>query len=77
MRLNLNWNRRGFLGSTTAALASLFAPLKLSSFAANPGAGTPQINGFGQSGNPYDELGVKPTVTDGGLENHYRRLIAD
>jgi DnaJ like chaperone protein len=27
--------------------------------------------------NPYDVLGVKPTVTDDGLENHYRRLIAD
>jgi len=62
MRLNLNWNRRGFLGSTTAALASLFAPLKLSSFAASPGAGTPQINGFGQSGNPYDELGVTTVI---------------
>jgi len=62
MRLNLNWNRRGFLGSTTAALASLLAPLKVSSFAANPGAGTPQINGFGQSGNPYDELGVTTVI---------------
>jgi DnaJ like chaperone protein len=27
--------------------------------------------------NPYDVLGVKPTVSDDELENHYRRLIAD
>src|SRR5262249_669007 len=58
--MRLDSNRRGFLGSATAIAASLFAPRKLFS-AARTTAKAAEVSGFGQSGNPYDELGV-PTV---------------
>jgi L-seryl-tRNA(Ser) seleniumtransferase len=60
MGLQLNWNRRGFLGTTAAVAASIFAPGKLWS-GAGKGNASPAVTGFGQTGNPYDELGV-PTV---------------
>jgi len=52
-------SRRGFLGTLGAVAASFGMPLKLlgTKDAAAPSA----ISGFGQSGNPYEELGV-PTV---------------
>src|SRR5258706_16464990 len=56
MPLGSKWNRRGFLGSLGLGAGSLLAPGKL--FAWKPAA---KVNGFGQSGNPYEELGV-PTV---------------
>jgi uncharacterized pyridoxal phosphate-dependent enzyme len=56
MPLRSNWNRRGFLGSLGLGAGSLLAPGKL--FAWKPAA---KVSGFGQSGNPYVELGV-PTV---------------
>lgn len=67
MRLNLKWNRRSFLGSLGAIAGSLvsgatMAPRKL--FAASsgaPAASTP-VNGFGHSGNPYEELGVTTVI---------------
>jgi L-seryl-tRNA(Ser) seleniumtransferase len=58
MRLSSKWNRRGFLGTAAALAASLLAPRRLISSAA---AGNVDVSGFGQTGNPYDELGV-PTV---------------
>jgi L-seryl-tRNA(Ser) seleniumtransferase len=59
MGLNSNWNRRGFLGTAAAMVTSLFAPRKMYAKVGST-ASTPVI-GFGQSGNPYEELGV-PTV---------------
>src|SRR6201998_4302076 len=60
MGLKSSWNRRGFLGSAAALVTSIFAPRKL--FSEVSGAsGKTAITGFGQTGNPYDELGV-PTV---------------
>src|SRR3984893_13879997 len=61
MRLNSKWNRRGFLGTMGAIAASLAAPARL--FSANRGFSTTAatVSGFGQTGNPYEELGV-PTV---------------
>src|SRR5882762_10000537 len=56
MPLGSKWNRRGFLGSLGLGAGSLLAPGKL--FAWKPAA---KVSGLGQSGNPYDELGV-PTV---------------
>jgi uncharacterized pyridoxal phosphate-dependent enzyme len=58
MRLSSKSNRRGFLGTAAALAASILAPRKLFSSAA---AGNVDVSGFGQTGNPYDELGV-PTV---------------
>ncbi len=60
MGLQLNWNRRGFLGTAAALAASIFAPGKLWAGAAK-GNANPAVTGFGQTGNVYDELGV-PTV---------------
>src|SRR5271155_5793938 len=61
MRINSKWNRRGFLGTAAAIAASVFAPRKLFSTAGVAAAGSAEVSGFGQTGNPYEELGV-PTV---------------
>ncbi|PYV61304.1 MAG: selenocysteine synthase [Acidobacteria bacterium] len=56
-----NWSRRGFVATLTAAAASLLGPRKSlgAKIASTESAAT--TSGFGQSGNPYQELGV-PTV---------------
>ena len=56
MRLGTGWNRRSFLGTVGMIAASMMASKKM--FAAKA---TTKVSGFGQSGNPYEELGV-PTV---------------
>src|SRR5512141_33355 len=61
MGLQLTWNRRGFLGTAAAVAASIFAPGKLWS-AAGKGNGNTAVTGFGQTGNPYDELGVTTVI---------------
>src|ERR1700681_217447 len=61
MRLKSSWNRRGFLGTAAALVASIFAPRKLSS-AVSGAAGSTAVSGFGQTGNPYDELGVTTVI---------------
>jgi uncharacterized pyridoxal phosphate-dependent enzyme len=60
MQFNSAWNRRAFLGTAAAMLTSLFAPRRLYS-AAGRASESNSVSGFGQTGNPYDELGV-PTV---------------
>ena len=60
MGLQLNWNRRGFLGTAVAVAASIFGPGKVWAGVAKAN-GTAAVTGFGQTGNVYDELGV-PTV---------------
>ncbi|MFZ0957346.1 MAG: aminotransferase class V-fold PLP-dependent enzyme [Candidatus Sulfotelmatobacter sp.] len=59
--MNSKWNRRGFLGTAAAIAASIFAPHKLFSTAGVEATVGPDVVGFGQTGNPYEELGV-PTV---------------
>ncbi len=55
------WSRRGFLGTATAVVASLFTGSRVeASVSKTPG--TPGVTGFGQSGNPYDELGVTTVI---------------
>ncbi len=61
MRMNSKWNRRGFLGTAAAIVASVFAPRTLFSTAGVAAATGAEVSGFGQTGNPYEELGV-PTV---------------
>src|ERR1700736_4211164 len=63
MRPNSKWNRRGFLGTMGAIAASLAAPARL--FSANRGSSTTvlSVSGFGQTGNPYEELGVPTVIT--------------
>jgi uncharacterized pyridoxal phosphate-dependent enzyme len=62
MRLAANWNRRGFLGTAIAMVASIFAPRKLFSSAAAAAKTNGNIAGFGQTGNPYEELGVTTLI---------------
>ncbi len=60
MRISTNWNRRSFLGSLGAVASAIALPFK-GAFAASPQKPATTITGFGQTGNPYEELGV-PTV---------------
>jgi len=59
--MRLDSNRRGFLGTASALAASLFAPRKLFS-ATRTTAKAAEVTGFGQSGNPYDELGISTVI---------------
>jgi uncharacterized pyridoxal phosphate-dependent enzyme len=58
MRLNPRWNRRSFLGSVGAIATAVLAPRKLFAWQ----AAAPAITGFGQTGNPYEELGVTTVI---------------
>jgi len=60
MGLNSNWNRRGFLGTAAAIVTSLFAPRRM--YAKVGSTASTSVSGFGQSGNPYDELGVTTVI---------------
>jgi uncharacterized pyridoxal phosphate-dependent enzyme len=67
MRLNSRWNRRSFLGSVGVLAGSILTPRKL--FSLNRGATgtspkhkTATVTGFGQSGNPYEELAVATVI---------------
>jgi uncharacterized pyridoxal phosphate-dependent enzyme len=57
MRLGMAWNRRSFLGTLGMIAGSMMAPKKL--FGAKAAA---KVSGFGQSGNPYEELGVTTVI---------------
>src|SRR6201993_640888 len=60
MGLNSSWNRRGFLGTAAAMVTSLFAPRRI--YAKVASTANTSVTGFGQSGNPYDELGVTTVI---------------
>src|SRR5882724_4820972 len=62
MGFNLRWNRRGFLGTAAAVAASIVAPRKLIASSGVAASGSPAVSGFGQTGNPYDELGVTTVI---------------
>src|SRR3954467_13006591 len=62
MGLNLKWNRRGFLGTATAIAASIVAPRKLLASSGAAAGRSPAVSGFGQTGNPYEELGVTTVI---------------
>jgi uncharacterized pyridoxal phosphate-dependent enzyme len=57
MQLGSKWNRRTFLRSLSVAAGSLMAPRKLFAWKSNS-----KTTAFGQSGNPYEELGVKTVI---------------
>jgi len=61
LRSSSSWNRRGFLGTAAAMVASVFASGKLSA-TLSKSAATPTVTGFGETGNPYDELGVTTVI---------------
>ena len=62
MRLNSKWNRRNFLGSLGVIAGSVLAPRKL--FSRNRGAAgaSTRVSGLGQTGNPYEELGITTVI---------------
>jgi uncharacterized pyridoxal phosphate-dependent enzyme len=67
MRLSSKWNRRSFLGSLGVFAGSILAPRKVFSLnrgatGASPKNKTATVTGFGQSGNPYEELGVTTVI---------------
>lgn len=57
MRLGTGWNRRSFLGTVGVVAGSMMASTRL--FA---GKASAKVSGFGQSGNPYEELGVTTLI---------------
>ncbi len=57
MRLGMAWNRRSFLGTLGMVAGSMMTPKKLFASRANA-----KVSGFGQSGNPYEELGVTTVI---------------
>src|SRR5436190_8482186 len=61
MQLGSSWNRRGFLGTAAALVASLVAPRKLHS-RAKEATGSAKVSGFGETGDPYEELGVSTVI---------------
>ena len=62
MRIDVKWNRRGFLGTAAAIAGSIFAPRKLFGSAATAARPKTEVSGFGQTGNPYEELGVTTVI---------------
>ena len=58
--MRLNSNRRGFLGAAASIAAAILAPAKL--FAGTRTGPKTAISGFGQTGNPYEELGVGTVI---------------
>jgi uncharacterized pyridoxal phosphate-dependent enzyme len=61
MHFGLKWNRRSFLGTLAAVASSALLPFRGASGAGAAKTGT-SITGFGQSGNPYEELGVTTVI---------------
>jgi L-seryl-tRNA(Ser) seleniumtransferase len=57
MGLGSKWNRRSFLGTLGVVAGSFMTPRRLSAWKA-----ATKVTGFGASGNPYDELGVKTVI---------------
>src|SRR5215469_17231844 len=57
---NSDWNRRGFLGTAGAMVTSLFTSRRL--YATVSSTASSAVTGFGQTGNPYEELGVTTVI---------------
>ncbi|HYM74766.1 MAG TPA: aminotransferase class V-fold PLP-dependent enzyme [Candidatus Dormibacteraeota bacterium] len=62
MGLKSTWNRRGFLGTAAAIAASIFTPHKMFATTAAAASAKTEVSGFGQTGNPYEELGVTTVI---------------
>jgi uncharacterized pyridoxal phosphate-dependent enzyme len=62
MRLNSKWNRRSFLGTAGAIAASIVAPGRLFSSSRAAAKASTSVTGFGQTGNPYQELGLTTVI---------------
>jgi uncharacterized pyridoxal phosphate-dependent enzyme len=62
MGLTSKWNRRGFLGGVGMIAGSLLTPRKL--FSSNRQSANPalKVTGLGQTGNPFEELGLTTVI---------------
>src|SRR5258707_4363981 len=60
--MKLNWSRRGFLGPLTAIAGSFFVPPRLLGAKPAQRESAASLTGFGQSGDPYQELGVATVI---------------
>ena len=58
--MKLNSSRRGFFGIVASLAGALALPRKL--FGAQAIPASPKLTGFGQTGNPYQELGVQTVI---------------
>jgi L-seryl-tRNA(Ser) seleniumtransferase len=59
----MKWNRRNFFGAVATFTGSLLTSRQV--FASSPNAkakSSPAVTGFGQTGNPYEELGVTTVI---------------
>jgi uncharacterized pyridoxal phosphate-dependent enzyme len=62
MRLNSKWNRRGFLGMAGMIAGAVVTPRKLFSLNRASARASTKVSGFGETGNPYEELGVTTVI---------------
>lgn len=62
MGFNLKSNRRGFLGTVAALAASVATPRKLFASSRPASRNAAAVTGLGQTGNPYEELGVTTVI---------------
>jgi uncharacterized pyridoxal phosphate-dependent enzyme len=62
MRLKSKWNRRGFLGTVGVIAGAMLAPGKLFSSSRASARASTKVSGFGETGNPYEELGVTTVI---------------
>jgi L-seryl-tRNA(Ser) seleniumtransferase len=60
--MNLKPSRRGFFGTAGTLIAAIAAPRKLFSAKVAEPQSAGGLSGFGQTGNPYVELGVTPVI---------------
>jgi len=62
MRFKSGWDRRGFLGTAAAIVGSILAPRRTFATAAEAAKAGVTVKGFGQTGNPYEELGITTVI---------------
>jgi uncharacterized pyridoxal phosphate-dependent enzyme len=62
MRLGTRWNRRSFLGTLGMIAGSAMAGSATASKKLFASKASAKVSGFGQSGNPYEELGVTTVI---------------
>ena len=62
MRFDSKWNRRGFLGTAAAIVGSVLGSRKGFGSGLRGARPKTEVNGLGQTGNPYEELGVTTVI---------------
>jgi uncharacterized pyridoxal phosphate-dependent enzyme len=62
MGLKSKWNRRGFLGTVGVITGLVATPHKLFAWSRGAAGAIAPVSGFGQTGNPYEELGVRTVI---------------